>query len=229
MRTGIVVAAGAALGGWLALRHRRHPSRPVPAEHPPDPRAVAPSDDPDDVFTRLRAAHDTLRAMADDLRDAPTGDREQRQAAETAMQRLVTATVRHEAAEELAFWPVVRDRLPEGGELADRADTERLALRRVLHTLVRRRPGDVDWDLLLADLARQAYAHIIFEQVQVWPPLSRVLDRRQRAALGRALTAAEREAPTRPHLGSAARRGRLRRLRKLMAAVDDGERRPALT
>lgn len=227
MRAGILVVGGAAVGAWLVLRRRRHAAGSAPAEHPLDPRAVEPSDDPDDAFARLRTAHDALRAMADDLRDAPTADREQRRAAEAAMQRLVAAAVRHEAAEELAFWPVVRDRLPDGDELAGRADAEELELRRVLHTLFRRRPGDVDWDRLVADLARLAYAHIVFEQVQVWPPLSRVLDRRQRAALGRALAAAEEEAPTRPHLGSAARRSRTKRLGRLVAAVDRGERRRA--
>lgn len=206
-----------AAGVYLVVRRRRRRARAA-REHPLDPLAVVPSVDPDDLLGVVRSTHDRLQRMADILSDLPTVDREDRGRATDAMREWVAATVQHEAADELELWPLVRDRLPGGDALAQRASEEQLSLRRSLQRLWHRQAGDVDWDHLLEISTRAAYDLMVFEQVEAWPSLSRELGDRERGQLGRAWTAARDAAPTRPHLEPAP--GRRRRLSGVLAALD---------
>ncbi|MHB8504466.1 MAG: hemerythrin domain-containing protein, partial [Acidimicrobiales bacterium] len=203
-------------GGLLVGRLRRRRLHPPAATHELDPRAIEPSANPDDAFVVLRRAHDELRAMADDVKDRPAGSRQQAHEATEAMHGWVAACVKHETAEEAELWPVVRQRLEGGDGLAQRAGEAELELRRLLQTLSRRFAGDVDWDELIDTIGRLAYDHMVFEQVQVFAPLSRVLSDRERSELGRRLRAAAEQAPARPHLATSGSR----RLSRLVSVVD---------
>lgn len=195
MLRGLLVVGAGVTGGLIVAgiqqRRRRLPG-PPPA-HPLDPLAVEPRDDPDDAFTVLRQTHDELSGLAEELRD--------RRDAEAA-ERWVTASLRHGTAEEEELWPVVARRMEGGEGLARRAAEDELELRKVLQTLNRRHPGDVDWDQLIDRGTHLAYDRLVWEQAHVLPPLSRVLGAGERSELGRRLRAAAADAPTRPHLAN---------------------------
>jgi hemerythrin superfamily protein len=133
---------------------------------------------------------------------------------------MVIAATRHEAAEELQLWPLVRERLPGGVEMADAAGEQELEQRKLLQRLDSRRPGDVDFDELVSEFAHRAASHIAYEETMVWPALRQTLGRRERQELGHQIVKAKRTAPTRPHQSVPASPGRHRLLGRSLAALD---------
>lgn len=78
-----------------------------------------------DAITYLREDHDKVLAMFSRLEASPTAagapEDDQVRARKTMVTALVMAESRHEAVEEQFFWPMVRDRVPGGVDLAARA------------------------------------------------------------------------------------------------------------
>jgi Hemerythrin HHE cation binding domain len=225
MRLGAGLLIGITAGGYLLLRRRRSAARREGAPPQPAlmPEAIPTSQDPDDVFAVLRAEHDEIKAMGAAWRE-PEESREPQDSWEdesaAAVARLVARCSQHEAVEELHFWPAVRDRLEDGDQLADRGQAEEVELRRTLHSLERRGPDSPDYEPLLHTLLSAAYDHFVFEEVHVWPPLSRSMDREARSELGARLLQARGDAPTHPHISAMAMPGRHRRLGRAIGWLD---------
>ncbi|MGH3599352.1 MAG: hemerythrin domain-containing protein, partial [Pseudonocardiaceae bacterium] len=111
---------------------------------------------------------------------------------------LVIAESRHEAAEDLIFWPAVRKRVPDGAALADRGLEQEREGKYILDTL-RVMPIDQRWWELSDELAQAIREHIAFEEEQVWPALRATTGRLGALVLGAKFSWAERLSPTRPH------------------------------
>jgi hypothetical protein len=236
MRLGAGLLIGITAGGYLLLRRRRSASRHEPAAPLPGPprpalmpEAIQPSEDTNDVFAVLRAEHDEIKAMGAAWRGAQdrrsSGDVGKAQdgredGSPAVVAGLVARCSQHEAVEEVHFWPAVRERLEEGDQLADRGLAEEVELRRTLHSLERRGPDSPDYEQLLHNFLSDAYDHFVFEEVHVWPPLSRSMDRRARTELGTKLLQARADAPTHPHISAMALPGRHRRLGRAIGWLD---------
>jgi Hemerythrin HHE cation binding domain len=78
-----------------------------------------------DVFTVLSQDHQEVKRMLVELEKGPSratgADEDQLALRKKMTEQLIIEESKHEALEEMHFWPVVRDHLPDGDTLADRA------------------------------------------------------------------------------------------------------------
>jgi hemerythrin-like domain-containing protein len=114
-------------------------------------------------------------------------------------EQLVIEESRHEAIEEMYFWPAVREHLPNGNELADTAIAQEEEGKEMLDKLDKLHAGTSEFERLLTDFARAGREHIDYEEIHVWPRLRIALTQEQADELGSKLEAAKKTAPTRPH------------------------------
>jgi hypothetical protein len=155
------------------------------------------------VFTVLRADHEQVKAMLARLESGPgaragaTADQLMRR--RQLVEELIIEESRHEAAEQKCFWPVVRDLGPDGARVAEQALEQEEQGERVLDELSRLDPDDERFEILIAGFISAARSHIIFEEAHAWPLLSAEISQARAEQLGDEITAAKRQAPTRPH------------------------------
>ena len=92
-----------------------------------------------DVFTVLSQDHQEVKRMLAELEKGPsrvTGASEDQLALRKKMtEQLIIEESKHEALEEMYFWPVVRDHLPDGDTLADQAAGQEQEAKEVLAKL----------------------------------------------------------------------------------------------
>jgi hemerythrin superfamily protein len=177
-----------------------------------------------DVFDVLGADHRAVKQMLAELEVGPmhgSGDdgnllAQRKQTAET----LIIESSKHEAAEEQYFWPTVRDRVPDGDRLADRAISQEDEAKEMLARLEKADPGESEFDDLIASYVPAAREHIAYEEETVWPLLRDALSAAEAEELGSSVADAEKSAPTRPHPHTPASPGILRTAGPAVAAAD---------
>lgn len=152
-----------------------------------------------DALTFLRNDHESVLGMIE-LFERGRGDG----AAETRARSdyatsLVIAASQHEAVEEQFFWPAVRQALPDGDELADRALQQEDRAKRLLQQIEDFDAGSSEFEQALTEFIVVVREHIEFEQDQVWPLFRQAADRDTMEELGQKMAAAKKVAPTRPH------------------------------
>lgn len=148
-----------------------------------------------DVFEVLKQDHSEVEEMLARLTASGPQGAEHIALAE----QLVIEESKHEAAEELHFWPAVRQHVAGGDQLADKALRQEHEGKEVLDELRKTAPEDSLYEELIAKFARAGREHIAFEEEQVWPELRRSLSPAEQAALGRKVQEAKGRGPTRPH------------------------------
>ena len=99
-------------------------------------------------------------------------------------EQLIIEESRHEAVEEMYFWPAVREHLPNGNELADTAIGQEDEGKEVLDKLDKLNAGDPEFEKLLAEFIRAGREHIDYEETQVWPELRAALTAEQAQEIG---------------------------------------------
>jgi Hemerythrin HHE cation binding domain len=166
-----------------------------------------------DVFEVLTIDHQQVKLVLTEL-GAAAGDLEK------LAERLVVEESRHEAAEETYFWPAVREKLPNGDELADTALHQEQEGKEVLDALRKATPGDPDFLRLVDTFTSAGQEHIAFEELQVWPALRTVLSSDGAGELGSKIEMAKKTGPTRPHPGGPDSPGGLKSAGVAAAAVD---------
>ncbi|HET9078803.1 MAG TPA: hemerythrin domain-containing protein [Acidimicrobiales bacterium] len=149
------------------------------------------------IFRMLEADHREVIALLDQMCGDAAG-RLDADGRRLLLDRLVAAESRHEAAEELTFWPAVRRRVGDGAGRAEQGRRQEVDARYVLDALRYEQDGPqlVEHIEAAAELIRR---HIAFEEQQVWPELRRVLGPLGSRLLGLKFKAALAAAPTRPH------------------------------
>jgi hemerythrin-like domain-containing protein len=135
-------------------------------------------------------------------------------------EQLVIEESRHEAIEEMHFWPAVREHLPNGNELADTAIAQEEEGKEILDKLDKLDAGTSEFERLLTDFARAGREHIDYEEIHVWPRLRIALTQEQADELGSKLEAAKKTAPTRPHPRTPASPRALKTTGPVAAAAD---------
>ncbi|HET9893854.1 MAG TPA: hemerythrin domain-containing protein [Streptosporangiaceae bacterium] len=161
-----------------------------------------------DVFEVLRTDHEQVKAMLEALESSPGSAQGASdpvlQARGELATRLVMESSKHEAAEEQYFWPVVREQVSDGDELASEAIRQEEEAKEILDKIEKLDASQAEFDELLAVLTPATRKHIEFEETKVWPLLRQALDARQVNELGGQVARAEELGPTRPHPGTPA-------------------------
>jgi Hemerythrin HHE cation binding domain len=177
-----------------------------------------------DVFTVLARDHEEVKGMLAELEQGPAQDtgasQDQLARRKKLAEQLIIEESKHEALEEMYFWPAVREHHPAGNTLADEAAGQEQEGKEVLARLDKLEAGDPEFDKLLTTFTGAARKHIEFEETEVWPGLRTLLPADKAAELGRKITDGKKTAPTRPHPHAPASPGALRAAGPAAAAAD---------
>ncbi|HZR48105.1 MAG TPA: hemerythrin domain-containing protein [Streptosporangiaceae bacterium] len=176
-----------------------------------------------DIFDVLAADHQEVKQMLARLQKS----RPRRGASDDALakrkeqvEQLIIEESKHEALEEMYFWPAVRDKLPDGDELADTATGQEQEAKQVLNKLSKLDAGDAKFEKLLAEFTESGREHIEFEETQVWPKLRKALSKKEASEIGTKVRDGKETAPTRPHPATPPRPGVLKSAGPAVAAAD---------
>ncbi|MBV9446479.1 MAG: hemerythrin domain-containing protein [Streptosporangiaceae bacterium] len=156
-----------------------------------------------DVFDVLSKDHTEVKRMLTELQTGPTkqtgADEDQLLLRKKMTEELIIEESRHEAVEEMYFWPAVREHVPDGDQLADEAIEQEQEGKEVLNSLDKLNASDLEFENLLGKFAEAAREHIAFEENMVWPGLRSALTAEAASEIGTKLSEAKKTAPTRPH------------------------------
>ena len=176
------------------------------------------------AFDVLAKDHQEVKDMLTELEKGPTATRgatqDQLALRKKMAQQLVIEESRHEAVEEMYFWPAVREHLSDGDDLANQAQQQEQEGKEVLDRLDKLGADDPEFETVLAQFTTDGRAHIAFEEERVWPGLRAALSAEQAAEMGRKLEEGKKTAPTRPHPKTPASPGVLKTAGPAVAAAD---------
>src|SRR3954471_22543104 len=122
-----------------------------------------------DVFHVLKVDHEEIETVLRRLEVSrpPAGaDPEWLLARRRLAERLIIEATKHEIVEEEFFWPAVREHVEDGDALADEATVQEQRAKSLLRELDGMGPGDERFEELLAEIVREARAHIAFEETR---------------------------------------------------------------
>ena len=177
-----------------------------------------------DVFTVLATDHEEVKGMLAELEEGPTkasgASQDQLTQRLKMTEELVIEESRHEALEEMYFWPAVREHHPAGNTLADEATGQEQEAKEVLAKLDKLEASDPEFETLLGTFIGAAREHIEFEETQVWPGLRTVLTAETAGELGAKIADGKKTAPTRPHPHTPPSPGMLKAAGPAAAAAD---------
>jgi hemerythrin-like domain-containing protein len=154
-----------------------------------------------DVFDVLSQDHGEVKQMLAKLEeerpgpDAAKGKLADRKEKAT---KLITEESKHEAVEEMFFWPAVRDKLQDGDELAGHATSQENEAKEVLARLDTLEAGSPEFEELLTEFTAAAREHIEFEETQVWPKMREALSKHEATEIGKQLRDGKKTAPDKP-------------------------------
>lgn len=150
------------------------------------------------LFDELAADHGRILELLDSLTggaDAPDKEREQKRLGE----QLSIEESKHEALEELFFWPLVRSVLDGGDQLAAMGLEQERHGKSMLVELDHTSAGSQTFSTLIRDALSKMRDHIAYEENVVWPKLRLALSPEELDVLGSKVRHARALAPTRPH------------------------------
>jgi hemerythrin-like domain-containing protein len=176
------------------------------------------------AFEYLARDHEEVKRMLTELELGPTAatgaTSEQLALRKKMAEQLVIEESKHEAIEEMHFWPMVREALNDGNQLANQALSQEQEGKDMLHELDKLAPENEKFETLLSGFTAAGRAHIAYEEGQVWPRLQAVLSPDQAEYLGHKLEQARKTAPTRPHPKTPPSPGMLKTAGPAVAAAD---------
>jgi Hemerythrin HHE cation binding domain len=155
------------------------------------------------AFEVLAKDHEEVKRMLSELELGPVADTgansDQLALRRKMVEQLVIEESKHEAVEEMYFWPAVRRHLTDGDDLASQAQDQEQQGKFILGRLDKLGPQDEEFEDQITHFISAGRAHLEFEETAVWPALLLALTAEEAADLGRELEEAKKTAPTRPH------------------------------
>lgn len=127
---------------------------------------------------------------------------------------------KHEAAEEMWFWPAVRELLSNGEGLRNAGLDQEEEAKALLQQLMEAPAASLEVDRLLGELLPAVRAHVDYEQARVWPALRSALPPATAHKLGARYRSSYQNGPTRPHPRTPADPAVLKVAGRAAAAVD---------
>ncbi len=176
------------------------------------------------VFDVLAKDHAEVKQMLANIEAGPTfaaGATNQELAQRKKMvEQLVIEESKHEAMEEMHFWPAVRNKLPDGDKLASTAIEQEQEGKEVLDKLDKLDAAEAEFDVLVTKFIKAGREHITYEETQVWPSLRNALSAEEANEIGAKIEQGKKTAPTRPHPHTPASPGVLKSAEPVAAAAD---------
>ncbi|MEV4117896.1 hemerythrin domain-containing protein [Micromonospora sp. NPDC049645] len=151
--------------------------------------------DDQDVVDILVADHREVEAVLVEL-ETRQGTPEHRR---HLVDVVVAELVRHSVAEEAYVYPVAREVLPDGDEIADREVAEHADAERTMKELESVDPSDPRFEELLAQLTSTVRQHVTEEEKELFPRLRAATAREELVEIAAKVTAIKEIGPTRPH------------------------------
>jgi hypothetical protein len=156
-----------------------------------------------DVFQVLKKDHDEVKAMLAELQEGPRASTgataEQLAFRKRSVEAVIIEESKHEAAEQMYFWPAVKQLGPDGQRIAEAGLEQEAEADPVLADLDKLQPDDEGFEERLVAFTAAARAHITYEEAHAWPLLRASISADEAQALGDQITQAKKLAPTRPH------------------------------
>jgi hypothetical protein len=156
-----------------------------------------------DVFQVLRQDHDEVKAMLAELQEGPKASTgataEQLAFRKRSVDAVIIEESKHEAAEQMYFWPAVKQLGPDGQRIAEVGLEQEAEADPVLADLDKLQPDDEGFEERLVAFTAAARAHITYEEAHAWPLLRATITADEAQLLGEQITRAKKLAPTRPH------------------------------
>jgi hypothetical protein len=116
------------------------------------------------VFDVLGHDHEEVKRMLAELQSGPTAatgaDKDQLALRKKMVEQLVIEESKHEAVEEMFFWPAVRDKVSDGGRLADTAIGQEQEGKEVLDKLDKLDASDPEFEQLVTTFIEAGHEHI---------------------------------------------------------------------
>jgi hemerythrin-like domain-containing protein len=176
------------------------------------------------VFDVLGTAHQEVKRMLAELEKGPTvmtgASDNHLMLRKKMVEQLIIEESRHEALEEMYFWPVVRDRLPDGDHLADTATGQEQEGKQVLDQLDKVNSDQPEFEQLVLTFINAGREHIAYEEIEVWPLLRGTLTEEEAVSIGDKIAAGQKTAPTRPHPNTPPSAGVLKGAGPVVGAAD---------
>jgi hemerythrin-like domain-containing protein len=177
-----------------------------------------------DVFQVLLQDHDEVKAMLAQLEEGPRlgagATAEQLSFRKRSVDAVIIEESKHEAAEQMYFWPAVKRLGPDGQRVAEAGLEQEAEADPVLAELDKLQPDDERFEERLAAFTAAARAHITFEEAHAWPLLRASISADEAQALGDQITRAKKLAPTRPHPHVPAQPGAVKTAGPVAAVAD---------
>jgi len=151
---------------------------------------------PDDVIAFLKAQHDLIKDMFDEVLHA--SEDKPREKAFVDLRQLLAV---HETAEEMVVHPRVRREVDGGDAIVDARLNEEHDAKELLSSIESLDIGSKQFIDELTKLRDAVVEHAEHEENDEFPKLQRGLDADDAKRMGTAVRAAEAIAPTRPHAG----------------------------
>jgi hypothetical protein len=162
----------------------------------------------EDMFDVLAENHEEIRQMLAELDKGPTAatgaSEDQLMLRKMMTEELIIEESKHEEIELTCLWPAVREHVPGGDVLADRAICQELEIIALLAELDKLDASQPEFEDLLGRFTRAGREHFDFEEQHVWPRLCSALPPKAAGELGRKIVLAKQAVPALPHPRAAA-------------------------
>jgi hemerythrin-like domain-containing protein len=176
------------------------------------------------VFDVLAQDHQEVKRMLSELETGPTavtGANDNHLTLRKKMvEELIIEESKHEALEEMYFWPAVRDKLPNGDQLAGIATNQEQEGKEVLARLDKLTADQPEFEQLVRTFIGAGREHIAYEENEVWPGLRQALTAEEASRIGEKIAEGKKTAPTRPHPNTPPAPGVLKGAGPAVAAAD---------
>jgi len=147
----------------------------------------------DDLVNVLTEDHLELRQLLTELEHLSGGERLRR----TLTDQLIVEVVRHSVAEECYLYPLVRERLPDGDRMVEKALAEHRRLENILRRLEAPDIPDDQFALLMSRLIACGRRHIDNEDERILPALAAHVGEEELIELGKKAQQSKSCAPSR--------------------------------
>jgi hemerythrin-like domain-containing protein len=155
----------------------------------------------EDVFDVLAEDHEEIRKALAELEKGPTAvtsaTEDQLVLRKIMTEELIIEQSKHEEIELTWLWPPVREHVPGGEGLADRAVCAELEIVSLLAELDELDVSQPEFERVLSAFTQAAREHFDFEEGYVWPRLRSALTAKAADELGRRVLLARQAVPER--------------------------------
>merc|ERR1712000_18542 len=170
---------------------RHNQQHPLAHQHPPTKHAAKKN-----CLDLIINDHEKLKSLHSQYMSTSDTDKKQ-ELANTLIKELCI----HSALEETLIYPVLRDRVPEGKNLAHDAYEEHFAVERMLDELLNMKVKDDEakFDAKMNTTIENLFAHIQHEEGKLLPLLRQYIDPNELVELGGKMESNRPLMPTHPH------------------------------